>query len=127
MHSLLSQLVAFASSLVLALPPGLCCGAMQFEPAKAAPAAKGCCQHAAEAPPADSKPTPPTPHIECCCERDLTLPEKSVKRADMTALALPVLVDDADSGLDSAVAAEAMEAPFRPGPRLHVVKCVWLC
>ena len=110
------QLVATASTLALALPPGTCSMLMHETQVEQA----SCCH------PNPQKPAPHAPAERCCCAQDSTLPEKSVVAPvslDLL-LHLAIMPGVAEHGI---VATGAPET-FRPsGPRLHVLKCVWRC
>lgn len=123
MNSFVFQLVALATSLVLALPPGWCSGLMQHEPAQSAPVKATCCH---QDKPCDSQEAPARPTIECCCSWDATAPEKSVQPTDTPTPALPVVVAGRTPNL-GCLAGESVIAPFHSGPRLHVLQCVWRC
>lgn len=123
MNSLFVQLLAVATSLVLALPPNWCTGLMQHDQAKPAPAKTTCCH---QGQPCDPQEAPAKPTIDCCCSWHGTVPEKSVQPTDAPSLALPVIVAGVASDLDR-IAGESIIAPFHSGPRLHVLQCVWRC
>jgi hypothetical protein len=125
MNSFLFRLVAVASSLVLALPPGWC-GVMHGR-AEPAPVQPTCCHGTAHERPSESKEAPADSPVECCCARDVGLPERPVQPTDILALTLPPVADGplADLGLPGRGAAAA--APTRSGPRLHVLQRVWRC
>lgn len=128
MHPLLLRLVAVASSLVLALPPGWCSGFMRHERAAPtpAPAPTTCCHHTAKGQPSEPEQPPAPPTVECCCQRDATVPEKSVQPTDAPALVLPLVVElPAEIGGQARCEAAGVLVP--PGPRLHVLQCVWRC
>jgi hypothetical protein len=125
MNSFLIQLVAVASSLVLAFPPGWCSGFMRHDRAEPAPAQATCCHRTAHEQPCESKEAPADPRVECCCARDVALPERSVQPTDI--IALPLVADSPLADLGLPVRGEAADAPFRSGPRLHVLQCVWRC
>ena len=126
MPPFLLHLVAFASSVVLALPPGWCCGVVRHERTPPAPVQTGCCHHTAKGQPSEPEQPPAPPTVGCCCQRDATVPEKSVQPTDAPALVLPLAVElTADLGGQSPCQAAGVLTP--PGPRLHVLQCVWRC
>lgn len=127
MNSFLLQLVALASSVVLALPPGWCSGFMRHDRAEPAPVQTTCCQRTAHDKPSEQEETPVDSSVQCCCERDATLPEKSVQPTDTPALALPLVAGAILADLSRNAGGEAAETPFPSGPRLHVLQCVWRC
>lgn len=127
MNSFLLKLVAVASSLVLALPPGWCSGFMRHEGAVPAPAKTACCHQTAKDQPSGSKQPPAAPAVECCCQREATVPEKSAQPTEVSSLALPLVADDALADLSVLARGEAAAAPFRSGPRPHALQCVWRC
>lgn len=125
------QPLALLCSLILALPSGWCgsCAAAQH-PAGAtedvaagcetlAPAPPVCCKPAAEAPAA-----PESQICECCAAWHATLPVPPIAPdvAATAALMLPT-----PTALAAARIVEVTKVPPRQGPRLHVLKCVWLC
>jgi len=133
MNTVLLQLLAGVCSVILALPPGLCCGLSlpSREVADAVPVQARCCQPASQcdqiprgnhAP--DSKPGPSQGH--CCCEREGTLPEKSLPTLVGAALCLP-FVAEALAPQPCAVQGLASVTVHFPGPPLHVLQCVWRC
>ena len=123
MNSLFLQLVAVATSLVLALPPGWCSGLMRHEQAESVPAKATCC-HLDQ--PCDSQEAPVTPTVECCCSWDATVPEKSVQPSETPNFVLPLVIAGFTPDL-GCLAGESLIAPFYSGPRLHVLQCVWRC
>src|SRR5690242_15489973 len=94
MRPALLQLVAVASSLVLALPPGWCCPPVRHLRAEAAPAPATCCHRAAPTRPADPEPLPAPPKAECCCQWDATVPEQPVQQDRPAVLAGPLMSGD---------------------------------
>lgn len=127
MKSVLLQLVAAASSLVLALPPGWCGAFLRHDRAEPAPVQATCCHRTAQRHPSNSEQVPVRPTVECCCQREATVPEKSVPPTEVSTLALPLVADNALADLSVLARGEAAAAPFRSGPRLHALQCVWRC
>src|SRR5262245_18290358 len=93
MRSFLLQLVAAASSLVLALPPGSCGALMWPDRAEPAPAEATCCHRMAQDHPSKPEQVPSRRTVECCCQRDATVPEKSVQPPDAPASVLPLVAE----------------------------------
>jgi len=114
MNTLGLQLVGIVSAIALILPPGWCSASMQHD--RAEPVPTTCCH-----PTQDQAPAGPT--VECCCSRATTLPEKSVQVTGTPDLAPASVADVPVSDFEE----QASETPFRSGPRLHVLKCVWRC
>jgi hypothetical protein len=126
MNPLLQQLVAVAGSLVLAIPPGWCCGSVPSVPADSAPVRSTCCHHAAKNLPTKSKQPLAPPTVQCCCQRDATAPEKSTTISDATVMVVPLIVSvPGDPDGQAWCAKESIL--HLPGPRLHVLQCVWRC
>jgi hypothetical protein len=124
MNSLLLQLVALGTSLVLALPPGWCSLFMRDGQANCAPAKATCCHQPA---PSNSSKAPARPSVQCCCLRDATLPEKPIQRDDTGGVVLPVVIDPVVLDLASSTAGVVALGPLSAGPPLHVLQCVWRC
>jgi hypothetical protein len=110
------QLVAVASTVALALPPGACSLLMHEAQVEQA----SCCH------PKPHKPAPHAPAERCCCAQDSTLPEKSAVAPVSLDLLLHLafMPPVAERGV---VAAGVRETLPIFGPRLHVLKCVWRC
>jgi hypothetical protein len=126
MNSLLQQLVAIAGSLILAIPPGWCCGSLPVVPADFTPVRSTCCHHTTKNRPNQSKPPVAPPTIKCCCQRDATAPEKSIPKAEAAALVVALLVN-MPGDLDAQACWATESILHLPGPRLHVLQCVWRC
>jgi hypothetical protein len=126
MQPALFQLVAVATSLLLALPPGWCCTPIRQDRTPASPEPARCChQTAADRPPQPEQP-PARPNAECCCQRDATVPEQPVQPTGPAALVLPLLAD-APTLLAGPGHGDTVGIPRPPDPRLHVLQCVWRC
>jgi hypothetical protein len=126
MKSVLLQLLAVANSAVLALPPGWCGAFMRHDRVQPAPVQATCCHRAAQGHPSKSEQVPSRPTVECCCQRDATVPEKPVHLPDAPPLALP-LVADIPAMLVGQPHGETAGVFVSPGPPLHVLQCVWRC
>jgi hypothetical protein len=124
MNSLLLQFVALGTSLVLALPAGWCGLFVRNGQAKCMPAKATCCHG-----PASSEPSkaPAQPSVQCCCQRDATLPEKPIQWDDAGRVVMPVVVDPLAPDLALLATNLTALAPISTGPPLHVLQCVWRC
>lgn len=121
MKAVVSKTVALIAALVLALPPGLCCG-MGWVSAKSSPPKKSCCHQAAPA--SESQPAPARPQTECCCSIKATVPNSSVQTPDASVAGmfdLPLAA--AAVAADRALSVVPVVTPT--GPPLHVLHCVW--
>jgi hypothetical protein len=126
MKSALLRIVVCAISLVLALPPGWCGTFLPHDRAEPAPVQGTCCHRTAQGSPPEPKQPPARQTVECCCQRDATVPEKPVQTLDAPALALPLLADTSP-GLVEEADRDTASFLLQPGPRLHVLQCVWRC
>jgi hypothetical protein len=137
MRHRLTNLVAIAASLLLALPPGWCCwsaSATGREPARlvdaqSIPQSHSCCQHhkAAKTP----KQSPATPRLpmhpgqSACCVPQHVVPAKASPASIL--FAPPIVLPFA------AFAASPIELALSPiwfvvhSPPLNILHCVWLC
>ena len=137
MGGTLLRLLAFMSSLLLALPPGWCCYVGQGDCCKrqaqsenATPSHRGgCCGPEQSAPePTDPSPAPKPskPGKAWCCERPPTAKPDSERHApDLNALPTTPLADLTTFGSCDAVSTSHW--PTTSSSRLHVLHCVWLC
>ena len=126
MNAFLLQLVAVATSFILALPPGWC-RAMHKDQTSSVPAKAPCCQGATTHEPSDSGNAPTQPSVECCCSQNTTLPEKPVELTETSGLGLPLLAENVIPDLGLRSLDEAIVAFADSGPRLHILQCVWRC
>ncbi len=126
MNAFLRQLVAVATTLVLALPPGFCGGLQRQSRAETKPVKASCCHRTVPNHPSDSTKAPAQPDFPCCCSRDARLVEKPVQQTDAPYLSLPV-AEDYSLVLCFVAAGDLASAPHHFGPRLHVLHCVWRC
>lgn len=126
MKAVLLRIAVCANSLLLALPPGWCSVFLLHDRAQPAPVRASCCHQTAQDRPTPAKGVPSCPTVECCCRRDAAVPEKSVQPPDAPDLVslLPAVTPPALPGLAQAVTADVL---LLPGPRLHVLQCVWRC
>ena len=124
----LHHLIAVATSLILALPPGSCSLFVPHDRADSAPANKAsCCHDEAPTPPCESGNSPSKPSVKCCCVRDAALPEKSVQPTETHEMALALVADYVPLDSESLVSGVKGFKPFPPGPRLQILLCVWRC
>ena len=126
MQPALFQLVAVATSLVLALPPGWCCIPVSQGRTPAVPEPARCCHRTAPSGLPQPEEPPARPTAECCCQRDATVPEQPVQPTGPAALAMP-LPTDAPALVARPGRADSAGIPRPPDPRLHVLQCVWRC
>ena len=126
MRAVLLQLVVAANSLVLALPPGWCGAFLRPDRAEPAPVQATCCHRTAQGHPSSPEQVPARPTVECCCQRDVTVPEKPPHLPEAPPLHLPPVADIA-APLVVQTYGEAAGVFVSPGPPLHVLQCVWRC
>jgi len=117
--------VVLGLATLLALPPGWCCGTLQHDTAEAAPTKTECCQHSAPEQPRDGLPV--TPGVDCCCSHEATIPAKAVEVAETPTVALFAIRDLGDLDLGAVRHCDSAALLLDPGPKLHVLQCVWLC
>lgn len=128
MNTLLYQLIAIATSLVLAVPPGSCGGFMQHGGAGSAPVKQAsCCHETAPERPCNSGNSPSKPSVKCCCERDVALPEKSAQTTDSLDVAFAIVADHVPMNVGTLLSSHAAVFPVHSGPRLQILLCVWRC
>ena len=128
MNPLLHQLIAVATTLILALPPGSCGDFVQHDRTDSAPVKKvSCCHETSHKRPCNSGNFPSKTSVKCCCERDAALPEKSAHPTDSLGLAFTVVADHREWHLDNLLGGRAAVIPARSGPRLQILLCVWRC
>src|SRR6266702_4723916 len=71
------SLVAVATSVILALPPGACSVFLRHARAdSSAPVKSSCCHKSAPAAPCHPAKAPARPNLKCCCAHDDALPDK---------------------------------------------------
>jgi hypothetical protein len=100
---------------------------MRPDRAAPAPAQTTCCHHrTAQDRPSEPKELPARPGVECCCQRDVTVPEKPVEPPEPAALVLPP-VADMPAVLVGQAHGDTAGLVLPPGPRLHVLQCEWRC
>lgn len=128
MNTLLHHLIAVATSLILALPPGSCGAYVQHDRADSAPVKKAsCCHETAHKRPCDSGNSPSKPSVKCCCERDAALPVKSINPTDSLAFDYSVVADHFSMNVGTLLGIHAAAIPAHSGPRLQILLCVWRC
>jgi len=130
MNSILHPILSIAYSILLALPPGWCCGVMlQTEGQAKQPAGESsqaaCCQK--KHVPADESQHVPAPQAVCCCDRTAIAPEKAIPPAISVDFAFPAILDVAAEMSDSYITWNLVELPYQSGPPLRVLRCVWRC
>ncbi len=123
MNVRLIRLLCLGCGLLLALPPAWCCWTPEYAPAAPqAPAPAPCC-HSDPAP----EPVPALP-IRCPCDDRVTVsPAGPGKGAADLNLATPHVVANIDALRASPSADVRPIPPLLSGPRLHLLRCVWLC
>ena len=124
MSKALPKIVALVTAVVLALPPGLCCG-MDKVPPQVSSTKTSCC-HRATAPAPDQRPLPVRPKASCCCSLKAATPTSSVRVPDAATVAassVPLL------NLPLAADLFFGSVPFEisTGPPLHALLCNWRC
>jgi hypothetical protein len=129
MNALTRSLVAFATSVVLVLPPGACGIFLRHAQAEqAAPAKASCCHKVAPvAPPCCPAKAPAQPTIKCCCTHDDALPQKSVLADREPASIYHGLTNHLAPLCGDVLSREAHFAPLPPGPNLQILLCIWHC
>lgn len=127
MNVFLHQLLAVATSLILALPPGSCGVFRHQDRAETAPVKASCCHTTTSDRPCDSDKAPSQPSVKCCCAYDATLPEKSAQPTNSIDSAFVVAVDSLSLNGGSQVMAVTELAPLPAGPPLQILLCVWRC
>lgn len=127
MNSVCHQLLAVATSLVLALPPGSCGVFRHQEQAEPAPVKVSCCHTTVPGHPCDSSQSPSRPSVKCCCTYDATLPEKSAPPTNSVASAFIVAVDSRPLNVGRQNITATDFAPLPSGPPLQILLCVWRC
>jgi len=125
MKMFLFKLVALASGMTMALPPGWCCGALRAE-RESNSTRKTCCHRRGPIRPSDSGSRPAQPNVQCCCSRDGALPAKRVQHSDAPVAAAPAVFCDVVSDPDT-FGREADVFPLLAAPPPHVFQCVWRC
>lgn len=126
MHFLLHQLLAVATSLILALPPGSCSAFVRND--RADPVKKvSCCHETAHNRPCSSENYPSMPSVKCCCERDAALPENSVQPTESLDLSLANVANHVPTNVGTLLGSHAAVIAANSGPRLQVLLCVWHC
>ncbi len=132
MNCVIRQLIAVATTLLLASPPGFCsvfaphssATRQASERVSPAPSAR-CCRSCPVDAPSDSREQPAESGWRCCCARDAQLPQKPVPAPDSVEatafVTLDVLIEC------SSLTVPAGYLPVPSGPRLHVLLCVWRC
>ncbi|MEX1027933.1 MAG: hypothetical protein WD049_07995 [Candidatus Paceibacterota bacterium] len=126
MNSLLLQFAALTSSFLLTLPPGWC-GGDTHEQLGSAPAEAVCCHQTGHDRSSESQGSPVRPTVDCCCSWDATVTQKGAELSDSSSLAIGCTDADFTTNVGSVKASETVTKPFRSGPRLHVLKCLWRC
>lgn len=132
MGRLFFQLIAVATSLILASPPGFCSIVV---PRKSAAVTKSTivprlasvrrCRSCPVEDQSGQRQIPAESGWHCCCSLEPRLTQKPVPPPDAPAAVLAVTCDDA-SDLQWVRVAD-IESPTPSGPRRHVLLCVWRC
>lgn len=125
MNPILAKTVVLSMVTLLALPQGWCCSVPMDEVVEAAPAKTKCCQPPTPESPTDRLPT--TPDVECCCSHDEAIPAKAIELPDTPTVALFTVPDLGDLDLGSVRDCDSEAFLLDPGPKLHILKCVWRC
>jgi hypothetical protein len=129
---LLARTLALCSAVVLALPPGWCCYALNAALAASAaadevtPPVHACCRTPAAPHENAPTPAPAKPKASCCCQQDAAQP-KSVDTAADALPAVAILPAAAPAAIRSM--SNRAEDNVSPGasPSLRLLHCVWLC
>lgn len=130
MKALFTKLLILGNSLLLVLPPGLCCVDFPRPDNKAARPASACCRLAssdastAQDHPAD--PSPSTPTSECVCKSTAVLPARVTTTSPQPGA---VATCGSDAPLESFGSVDSLRNStlFELRPPLYVRHCVWLC
>lgn len=125
MTPFLSKSVVLSIATLLALPPGWCCGMFQHVKADTAPEKTECCQHPGPEKPSDNLPA--TPKAECCCSHEAAIPAKAVEPTDTPSVVLFAVPNLGDLYFGLERTCDSVVLLFDPGPKLHILKCVWRC
>src|SRR5262245_5409185 len=119
MKSVRLQLAAVLSSFLLVLPPGWCAGVTH--PGHATSAASVTCCHSEQ--PSKTAPCPASPTVRCCCHHDLATPKRLVWLAPVDTAVQPLFLD----APTEVAGRSGSPISIHPGPRLHLLQCVWRC
>lgn len=132
MNCLLRRLIAVATMLLLASPPGFCSvlpahlsASRQASACVSPTPSSRCCRSCPADTPADSREQPAESGWRCCCARDAQLPHKPVPAPESVEATAFVTLDALIECSSLTVPADYLPVPS--GPRLHVLLCVWRC
>ena len=132
MGRLLFQLIAVATSLILASPPGFCSIVV---PRKAAAIAKSTvvprlssvrrCRSCPVEDQSGQRQIPNESAWHCCCSLDPRLPHKPVPTPDAPVAVVAFTCHNASD--PQLLCVPDRQSPTPSGPRRHVLLCVWRC
>jgi hypothetical protein len=124
---MVTRLLVFATSLLLALPAGWCCAAPAPTASEAKSSVPPCCQtqhddHSGSS----SAPISPHQNCECCWAPQSSIPPGKTVLPDFTLLVQPLDVVLASTMRPTAEAPLETSLPVA-SPPLHVLLCTWVC
>lgn len=123
MNALAPKLVALFAAVVLALPPGLCCGMSDVSAKASEPTS--CCYQATHSSLVKHHPAPAQPKANCCCSLRAATPTSSVQAPDSATVSGIFYVPLLNSPVAADPAFSTVPVVTRTGPPLHALLCVW--
>lgn len=85
-----------------------------------------CCHRVSQDQPTPSDQAPQPGSVECCCQRDLVPPTKTVELDSDSGFVQPCVADDS-TAISYGDLQDQETSSLRLEPRLHVLQCVWRC
>lgn len=127
MNALATKSLILGVSLLLALPTGWCCGLFAREDISRQQSVRSCCQPPLAELPAEEGSAPVDKGLDCCCSHSTYLPSEPVVTVEVAASAVLFAVPDLPVLAPAPNAALSFGRLYSPGPRLHLLQCVWRC